>query len=50
MLSAPLTVYLNSKHCGLEQCNDNSVLATKSCKDSGRGVGLSFHYDAFSIE
>jgi len=34
----------------LKQCNDSSTLATKSCKGSGGGVELSFHWDAFGIE
>jgi len=34
----------------LEQCNDSSAIVTKSCKGSGGGLGLFFHYDAFDIE
>ena len=48
-LSALLTVYLDTKHCRLEQCN-GPTLAIKSCKGNGGGVGLSFHWDAFGIE
>jgi hypothetical protein len=34
----------------LKQCNGSSVLATKSCKGSEEGLGLSFHWNAFGIE
>jgi hypothetical protein len=49
-LSAPVTVYLDTKHCGLKQCNSRPALATQSCKGSGGRVGLSFCWDAFDIE
>jgi hypothetical protein len=48
--SAPVTVYLNSEHCELEQCNGKPALDTKSCNDSGGVVGLSFCWGAFDIE
>jgi len=32
---APITVYINTKHCELEQCNGSLALDTKSCKDNG---------------
>jgi hypothetical protein len=41
-LSASLTIYLDLKHCELEQCNGSLALAIKSCKGSGEEVGLSF--------
>jgi hypothetical protein len=41
-LSASLTIYLDLKHCELEQCNGSPALAIKSCKGSGEEVGLSF--------
>jgi len=34
----------------LKQCNGNSVIATKSCKGNGGGLGLSFHWNTFGIE
>jgi len=34
----------------LEQYNSSPTLDTKSCKDNGRGVGLSFRWGAFGIE
>jgi hypothetical protein len=34
----------------LKQCNGSSVIATKSCKGSEEGLGLSFHWNAFGIE
>ena len=46
----PLTIYLDLKHCGLEQCNGSSALAIKSCKGSDEGVVLSFYWDAFDTE
>jgi hypothetical protein len=49
-LDTPLTVYLDSKHCGLKQCNDNPTLAIKSCKGNREGVRMSFHCDAFDIK
>jgi hypothetical protein len=42
-LSASLTIYLDLKHCELEQCNGSPALATKSYKGNGGGVELSFH-------
>jgi len=41
-LSIPIIVYINTKHYGLKQCNNNSALDTKSCEGSGGRVGLSF--------
>jgi len=34
-LGAPITVYIDTKHCELEQCNGSLALDTKSCKDNG---------------
>jgi len=45
-----ITVYLDTKHCGLKQCNDRAALAIESYKDCRGRVGLFFHWDAFDIE
>jgi hypothetical protein len=45
-----ITVYLDTKYCELEQCNDKVVLIIESCKDCRGMVWLSFHWDAFGIE
>jgi len=42
MASISITVYIDTKHYELKQCNDNSTLDTKSCKGGGERVGLSF--------
>jgi len=42
-LNALFTVYLDLKHCGLEQCNGSLTLTTKSCKGSEVEVEISFH-------
>jgi hypothetical protein len=49
-LSAPVTVYIDTKHCGLEQCNGSPALDIKSCKGGRGGMGLSFRWGAFGIE
>jgi len=41
-LSAPLTVCLNSEHCGLEYCNSSLALAIKSCKGQRERNGAIF--------
>ena len=48
--SAPIIVYLDLKHCELEQCNGSTTFITKSCKGNKGGMGLSFHESAFDIE
>jgi hypothetical protein len=48
--SAPITIYLGSKHCELEQCNGSSAFATNSCKGNEREMGLSSHESAFDIK
>ena len=42
-LSVLVTVYLDTKHCELKQCNDKAVLASENCKNYRRRVGLSLH-------
>ena len=49
-LSASVTVYIDTKHCGLKQCNGSPALDTKSCNGSGGGMGLSFCWGAFGIK
>ena len=49
-LSAALTVWLDSEHCGLKYCDGSLALAIKNCKGSERGVGLYFQWDAFDIK
>jgi hypothetical protein len=49
-LSISITVYIDTKHYELKQCNDNSTLDTKSCKGGGERVGLSFWWSAFGLE
>jgi hypothetical protein len=49
-ISASITVYLDTKHCRLEQCNGKPALAIESFKDSVGEVRLSFCWDAFGIE
>jgi hypothetical protein len=34
-LSVPITVYIDTKHYELEQCNDSLTLDIKSCNGSG---------------
>jgi hypothetical protein len=41
-LSAPLTIYLDSEHCGLEYFNGSLALAIKSCKGIEGGGGAIF--------
>jgi hypothetical protein len=48
--SALVSVYIDTKHCGLEQCNSSLALDTKSCKDSRCGMRLSSRWGAFGIE
>ena len=50
-ISASITIYINTKHYGLEQCNDRVAvaIATKSCKDN-RGWACLFLWDAYVIE
>lgn len=50
MVHAPISVYIDSKHCELEQCNDSPTFTTKSCKDNGEGMGLFFYANAFNIK
>jgi len=40
--NAPVTIYLDSEHRELKQCNDRPTLDTKSCNDSGEGWGCLF--------
>jgi len=49
-INAPITVYIDTKHYGLEQCNGRAALATESWKDCSGRVGLSFHWDVYGIE
>ena len=49
-LNTLVVVYLDTKHYGLEPCSGRATLAIKNCKDCMGRVGLSFHWDAFSIE
>ncbi|KAJ6987670.1 hypothetical protein NC653_020808 [Populus alba x Populus x berolinensis] len=47
---APITIYLDTKYCRLEQCNGKAALATKSFKECMGRMRLYFHWDAFCIE
>jgi hypothetical protein len=38
-LSVLVTVYLDTKHYELKQCNNKGVLATENCKNYRRRVG-----------
>jgi hypothetical protein len=49
-LSAPVTIYIDTKHCGLEQYNGSLAFDIKSCKGRRGGMGLSFRWGAFDIE
>jgi hypothetical protein len=42
--------YIDTKHCKLKQYNNSPALDTKSCKDNGEGVRLSFYWSAFNTE
>lgn len=50
MPGVSVTVYLNTKHCRLEQCDDGATFSTKSWKNYRERVGLSFHWDTCDIE
>ena len=41
-VTAPIIIYLYTKHCELKQRNGNPTLATERCKGSGGGGGVVF--------
>ena len=49
-ISTSVTIYIDTKHCGLEKCNGRATLTIESWKDCRGRVGLSFHLDVYGIE
>jgi hypothetical protein len=48
--SASLIGHLHSDNYELKQCNSSVILTIKNYNSNKKGMGLSFHIDAFDIE